>query len=170
MENKQALEKAEELLKPFVTDIKWISDLQVDFYLDKSKLLEAITELAKINWGYVSAISGVDMPGKAAVVDQASGDVTTPATPDRIEVIYTVCHSGAIANLRVYLPYDDLRVDSVCGVFPSATLFERELIEILGLTILETPNTDHLILPDSWPKGVYPLRKSFTGLQTPRDA
>jgi Ni,Fe-hydrogenase III component G len=28
-----------------------------------------------------------------------------------------------------------------------------------------TPVIDHLLLPEHWPEGVYPLRKSFTGLK-----
>jgi Ni,Fe-hydrogenase III component G len=31
--------------------------------------------------------------------------------------------------------------------------------------VLGTPNTDRLVLSDDWPKGVYPLRKDFTGLE-----
>jgi Ni,Fe-hydrogenase III component G len=47
-----------------------------------------------------------------------------------------------------------------------ATLYERELIEMFGITIEGTPNTDKLLLPDDWPAGVYPLRKEFTGFAT----
>ena len=62
------------------------------------------------------------------------------------------------------MPYDAARVPSVCGLVPAATLYERELGEMFGVTVEGTPVTDHLLLPDSWPQGVYPLRKSFSGL------
>jgi Ni,Fe-hydrogenase III component G len=38
-------------------------------------------------------------------------------------------------------------------------------MELFGFDLLNTPNTEKLVLPDSWPEGVYPLRKSFTNLQ-----
>ena len=34
---------------------------------------------------------------------------------------------------------------------------------MFGMTITGTPNTEKLLLPDDWPDGVYPLRKSFHG-------
>ena len=165
MENKQAIEQAAALLQPYATEIKPVSDLQIDVYVDKANVLPAVTALANERWGYVSAITGVDIPAKDAAVDKESGQETSPAAEAMIELIYTICHHGAVTNLRTLLPYSDLTVDSICSVVPSVSLFERELIEILGVTFIDTPNTDHLILPDSWPQGVYPLRKSFTGLQ-----
>ena len=52
-------------------------------------------------------------------------------------------------------------VPSVCAIIPSASFFERELIEMFGITVDGTPNRDRLFLPDDWPQGVYPLRKDF---------
>ncbi len=37
---------------------------------------------------------------------------------------------------------------------------------MFGITVEGTPVTDKLLLPDDWPDGVYPLRKSFTGFET----
>jgi Ni,Fe-hydrogenase III component G len=34
--------------------------------------------------------------------------------------------------------------------------------------VVGTPDPGKLLLPDDWPDGVYPLRKSFTGLETPK--
>jgi len=50
-------------------------------------------------------------------------------------------------------------------LIPSATIYEREAIELFGFDLVNTPSTDRLVLPDSWPDGVYPMRKSFTSLQ-----
>ncbi len=85
-----------------------------------------------------------------------------------IELIYTFYNGAELTNLRMFVPYSKPEVDSVCDIIPSATLFERETIEIFGVNFRDTPTTEHLLLPDSWPEGVYPLRKSFTGFnQTP---
>jgi Ni,Fe-hydrogenase III component G len=39
-------------------------------------------------------------------------------------------------------------------------------MELFGVEIVGTPDTDRLVLPDDWPHGVYPLRKSFTGFDS----
>jgi Ni,Fe-hydrogenase III component G len=69
-----------------------------------------------------------------------------------------------VATIRVPLEYKKARVDSICDIIPSATLYEREAAELLGIEFSGTPSTEHLLLPDDWPTGVYPLRKTFTGL------
>jgi Ni,Fe-hydrogenase III component G len=69
-----------------------------------------------------------------------------------------------VATLRVTVPYADPRVPSICPIVPTATLYERELQEMFGFVVEETPVPDRFVLPDDWPDGVYPLRKSFTGL------
>jgi NADH-quinone oxidoreductase subunit D len=38
-------------------------------------------------------------------------------------------------------------------------LFERELIEMFGVTVTGLADTSHLFLPDGWPEGTYPLLK-----------
>ena len=90
-----------------------------------------------------------------------------PMLPEgQIEVLYHFCEGAAIATLRVMVNYSNAVVPSICPVYPSATLYEREMIEMFGVEITGTPNTDKLVLPDDWPAGVYPLRKSFTGFET----
>ncbi|NMC80497.1 MAG: hydrogenase large subunit, partial [Chloroflexi bacterium] len=51
-------------------------------------------------------------------------------------------------------------------LIPSATLYERELMEMMGVQLVGTPSSDRLLLPDEWPENVFPLRKSFTGLNS----
>jgi Ni,Fe-hydrogenase III component G len=38
-------------------------------------------------------------------------------------------------------------------------------MELLGIEVVGTPDTSRLILPENWPAGVYPMRKSFKGLE-----
>jgi Ni,Fe-hydrogenase III component G len=77
----------------------------------------------------------------------------------RLEVLYHFCEGKAIATLRIRLPRSAARIDSVCEVIPSASFFERELSEMLGIEVIGAPNSARLFLPDDWPEGVYPLRK-----------
>jgi Ni,Fe-hydrogenase III component G len=82
-----------------------------------------------------------------------------------VELLYHFCNGAAIITMRMKLPYANAAIDSICEVIPSATLYEREASELLGVDFIGTPSTEHLLLPDEWPVNVYPLRKSFTGLE-----
>ncbi|MBI9051241.1 MAG: NADH-quinone oxidoreductase subunit C [Anaerolineaceae bacterium] len=154
MDTATALQKAEELLKPWIEDTQKPFDDRLDITIKAENFLIVIKSLLDAHWGYLSAITGVDRPAENA--DDGA-----------VEVLYHMCEDAAILTVRVYLPYKNPVIDSVCGLIPSATLYERELIEMYGVTITNTPDTDHLLLPDGWPEGVYPLRKSFTGLNVP---
>jgi Ni,Fe-hydrogenase III component G len=118
---------------------------RIDLVVEPSRLLECIRPLASARWGYLSAITGLD-PGVES---------------GRLEVLYHFCNKAAVLTLRVSLPRDNPVVPSVCGAIPSATLFERELMEMFGVVCEGTPDPRRLFLPDDWPQGVYPLRKDF---------
>jgi Ni,Fe-hydrogenase III component G len=71
-----------------------------------------------------------------------------------------------VLTIRVAAPYSDPYLPTICDLIPAATLYEREFIEMFGVILEGTPSTDRLLLADDWPVGIYPLRKSFTGLDT----
>ncbi len=75
--------------------------------------------------------------------------------------------SAAVVVLRVPLPRDGASVPSVCGPIPSATLYEREFIEMFGVACVGTPNSERLFLPEQWPADAHPLRKDFVVPGTP---
>lgn len=153
METAAALQKVEDLLKPWTEGKDRPSENRLDITIKTEDFLPAVKALIDAHWGYLSAITGVDRPAEILHAGH-------------VELLYHFCEDAAIMTLRVNLPYKDPVVDSICGLIPSATLYERELIEMFGITIKDTPDTDHLLLPDGWPEGVYPLRKSFNGIGT----
>ena len=130
METAAALQKVEELLQSWTVEKDRPSENRLDIRIKPQDFLPAVKAMIDAHWGYLSAITGVDRPAES---------------PDEghVEVLYHFCEDAAIMTLRVNLPYTHPVIDSICGLIPSATLYERELIEMLG---------------------VYPLRKSFTGI------
>ena len=161
METEKLFTIAEALLKPWAKEYKRPDENRLDVYLVREDLLEAVAELAQARWGYLSAISGVDLVPPAQ-------DGTGENQEGRLEVLYHFCNSAAVLSLRIEIPYSDAHVPGVCGIIPSATIYERELMELFGITVVDTPVPDHLVLPDDWPDGVFPLRKSFTGFDSPQ--
>jgi NADH:ubiquinone oxidoreductase subunit C len=155
-----ALQSAEEALSAWAQNMSRPEEHRIDICLDRSQFKQAHRALRQARWGYLAAITGLDLP-PATGTDGSPGE-------GQIEVLYHFCQGPAVLTLRVTLPYSDAVIDTVCDLDPSATLYERELMELFGVTITGTPNTARLVLPDDWPDGVYPLRKSFTGLQNDR--
>ncbi len=176
MDPETSFQKALEILKPWT---RWSKASRPDLLtvsVSRGDLLECIAALLKAKWGYLSAITGLHLPGvenTASVEKQwnrlsgeSSMHALPPALGDSFVVLYHFCQGSATLNLRVHPPsLMDADIPSICGLIPSATLYERELIEMFGIRITGTPDTEHLLLPDDWPPDVYPLRKSFTGLE-----
>lgn len=145
------LEKIVTALKPWTVQAVQPEVNRMDLMIQPEHLKEAVKAIRGNHWGYLSAITGLDQPA-------------TETTEGAIEVLYQFCHGAAIVTLRMAVPYSAAVLDSICDIIPAASLYERELMELLGVTLTGTPNTERLLLPDEWPDGVYPLRKSFTGL------
>ena len=118
---------------------------RADVAIAPADLPAAIEALIDAHWGYLAAITGVDLGPEAG----------------HIEVLYHLCAGADVLWLRLRVPRDDARVPTVCGVIPSAAFYERELSEMLGITVVGTPDPRPLFLPEEWPQGVYPLRKDF---------
>lgn len=91
---------------------------------------------------HISAITGVD-------------------TGETIEVIYHLDCRPAELNLKIALPKTNPRIATVTEIFPGAVFYERDLMEMLGVTVEGHPNPKRLFLPDDWPEGEYPLRKEW---------
>lgn len=166
------LERANELLQPWIASSLNPSSDRLDILLTAEQFLPAFTALNQARWGYLSTITGLDYPTlpETAITDPRwlhlygenalSSDETT-SLPGAIEVLYHIVSGPAIVTLRVLLDRTNPRLPTVCHLVPSATLLERELMEMFGVILEGTPNTDRLLLPDDWSPGVFPMRKDY---------
>lgn len=158
------LKTAETLLEKFTLKVSFPEENRLDVTIDPVNIKPAVSILLfEGHWGYLSAITALDQPEYE--IDETTKEKKLLAGKGSLGLLYHFCRGAAVVTLRVSLPYANPSIDSICDILSSATLYEREAAELLGVNFKGTPNTDHLILPDSWPNGVYPLRKSFTGLQ-----
>lgn len=160
MQTEKALSKAETLLKPWAVSMTRPEENRMDAVVEVRNLKNAVKAIRQARWGYLAAITGLDRPAPAPAEGQ-------PASEGALEALYHFASGAAIASLRVTVPYSHSRLPSICDIIPSATLYERELMELFGIIVEDTPSPDRLVLPDDWPEGVFPLRKSFTGFEEP---
>lgn len=177
MSFEEILTRVESLLAPFAVGAVRHEGCRVDVVVKREELSGAVKALVDARWGYLVTITGLDLPWpttapKSAPAAPAAGtpggeDARAGANPmeDKLEVLYHFTEGPVVATLRVTVPYTDARVPTICPLVPTATLYEREVQEMFGITVEGTPVPDRFLLPDDWPAGVYPLRKSFTGLQ-----
>ncbi len=77
---------------------------------------------------------------------------------ESIEVLYHMAHEGIVINLRTSLSKENPEIDTITGIFPGTDLFERELMEMLGVTVKGHPNPKRLFLAEQSPEN--PLRRS----------
>jgi Ni,Fe-hydrogenase III component G len=141
-----ALQHARELLASLVVDFTIPEANRVDAIVPVENLVEAVRVLVDARWGYLSAVTGLDLG-----VEQ-----------NQFEVLYHFCSGAAVLTSRVKIPRDRPLIPSICGLIPSSSIFERELREMFGIVVTDTPDIRLIFLPDDWEEGVYPLRKDVT--------
>lgn len=164
MTTEETLQKAEEILRGLAYTYTRPEENRLDAIVPGQNLKPAVRALVlEKKWGYLSAITGLDHPEYD--IDPVTKEKVASPEHGSVEVLYHFCDAAAVTTLRVMVPYADPSIDSVCDIVPGATLFERELMELFGVVCVGTPSTARLVLPDVWPDGVYPLRKSFKGLE-----
>jgi Ni,Fe-hydrogenase III component G len=143
MTRETRFEQARTLLGDYVS--KWIEPEadRLDAVVSAGRLIPAVQVLIDAQWGYLSAITGLDNGVESGV----------------FESLYHFCVGDAILTLRVPADRVNPAIPSVCGVIPYASPHERETGEMFGVVYSGTPDTSRLFLPDDWEAGVYPLRK-----------
>ncbi len=69
--------------------------------------------------------------------------------------------NGTIISVRRHIPRDNPVMDSVYDRLPNSEIYERELVDLLGIRVNGLPPGARYPLPDDWPEGQYPLRKDW---------
>ena len=80
-----------------------------------------------------------------------------------IELLYHFDVEGRVVSLRVKMAKEINEVDSIADLAPAAEWAEKEAAELFGINFRAHPKPTHLLLPDEWPVGEYPLRGPFKG-------
>jgi NADH-quinone oxidoreductase subunit D len=140
------LKQAGELLAPFAKGSNNPEPNRLDVEINARDLPSAAAALSNALWGYLSAITGMDLAPES----------------NELEALYHFCEKDAVTTLRVKLPREGHpEIPSISDCIPVASFFERELSEMFGVTVVGTPDASRLFLPDDWPSEVYPLRRDF---------
>lgn len=83
-------------------------------------------------------------------------------TGEAIALVYVLSHpKGSTINLQTSIPKNNPVFDSITPVFPAAEVYERELVDLLGVKIQGLPDGPRYPLTDDWPADQFPLRKDW---------
>ncbi len=116
--------------------------------LDSVEELRVYAErLAECGYRLFLSLIGVDDPELNAI--RLTYIASCPTNP------------GLVAGIEVAVPRSRPEAPSLREVWPGVDMQEREVHEMLGVLFIGNPDLRHLLLPDDWPRGVYPLRKDF---------
>ena len=76
-------------------------------------------------------------------------------------IYHTANDEGIIINLKYTFP-KDTEIATVTDLYVGGILYEREIIDLLGIKVGGLPEGLRYPLPDNWPADQYPLRKDWT--------
>ena len=88
----------------------------------------------------------------------ASG-VDTPRGGIEILYHFDFFQLPQVFSVRVFVKKPDLQIESIASIIKGTEWIEREMSELLGIKFKNHPDMRHLLLPDDWPAGNYPLRR-----------
>jgi Ni,Fe-hydrogenase III component G len=82
----------------------------------------------------------------------------------QFSVIYHLAQeNGTVLNLKVILSSREKPfINTISDTFPAADIYEREIVDLLGIRVNGLKEGKRYPLPDNWPQGEYPLRKGWT--------
>ena len=147
MSIEQNLQKAEQLLAAWNKEATHPEANRLDISIVPDDLRPAVKILHDAHWGYLSAITGMDLGQES----------------DQLEALYHFCSGPVITTLRIRLPRtNDVCLPTIEDIIPPAAFFERELHEMLGFKINGATSNERLFIPDDWPEDVFPLRQDFS--------
>jgi NADH:ubiquinone oxidoreductase subunit C len=76
---------------------------------------------------------------------------------EELELVYHFEIKPLQVGLKTATSKANPNIETISDMYPSAAWYEREAIEMMGITILNHPDPSHLFLPDDYKE--FPLRR-----------
>ena len=69
---------------------------------------------------------------------------------------------GVILSIKTSIPKNKPELKTITDLFKGCEIYEREVVDLLGVKVGGLPEGRRYPLPDDWPEGEYPLRKDWS--------
>jgi NADH-quinone oxidoreductase subunit C len=107
---------------------------------------EFLRDNAECAFDYLSDLTATDWPPRT--------------TEGRFDVVYMLYSTRYRHRVRLKVKVgEDQPLASVCGVWPAANWFEREVFDMFGVNFTGHPDRRRILMPEDW-QG-YPQRKDY---------
>jgi len=88
--------------------------------------------------------------------------ITGMDSGDNFEIIYHLSKNGGlILNLKILVPKTAGKINTIIDLFPVAEMYEREIVDLLGMAVEGLSPGRRYPLPDTWPTDQHPLLKNW---------
>ncbi len=121
----------------------------------RDQLVEVVEALAADGFVMCIDVTAVDYlahPGRS---------LPAGVSAERFEVVISLLSHAERrrVRLRVQVPEDDARVDSLTAIYPGADALEREVFDLMGIRFDGHPDLSRILMPEDWVG--HPLRKDY---------
>ena len=109
---------------------------------------------------YFKTVEDYKKDGYEMMIDLTAVDWYRKKEP-RFEVIVNLLSVSKNSRLiiNVAVPDEDLKIPSICKIYPGANFYEREVFDMFGIEFENHPELTRILMPDDWTGN--PLRKDY---------
>ena len=109
---------------------------------------------------YLKTVEDYKKDGYEMMIDLTAVDWYRKKEP-RFEVIVNLLSVSKNSRLiiNVAVPDEDLKIPSICEIYPGANFYEREVFDMFGIEFENHPELTRILMPDDWTGN--PLRKDY---------
>jgi NADH-quinone oxidoreductase subunit D len=129
--------------------ISSFTDGSIVIEINTLNLVEALLKLKSIGYVHLSTIIGYHKDSEIISLYA----VSTVNSPE---------FNSMTLFVQTRIPDTEPTHPSIESIFPTANVYERELVDLLGIVYTDK-NRPKLLLPDDFPNDLFPLRKGVTG-------
>jgi NADH-quinone oxidoreductase subunit C len=131
-------------LASLATDAKFDRD-ELTLTIARENIIPACKAVQQAGYNFLETVTAVDW---------------YPSEP-RMQITYHILSHTLKARVRLAVPLNgnDLNLDSITSVWPSANFYEREVFDLFGVHFAGHPRLTRIMMPIDW-EG-HPLRKDY---------
>ena len=109
---------------------------------------------------YFKTVEDYKKDGYEMMIDLTAVDWYRKNEP-RFEVVVNLLSVSKNSRLiiNVAVPDEDLKIPSICEIYPGANFYEREVFDMFGIEFENHPELTRILMPDDWTGN--PLRKDY---------
>ena len=109
---------------------------------------------------YLEKVESIKKYGYEMMVDLTAVDWYRKREPRfQLVVNFLSVSKNSRIILNVNVQDEELKVPSICEIYPSANFYEREVFDMFGIEFENHPELTRILMPDDWEGN--PLRKDY---------